>query len=79
METKETLEKRGLNMTEACNYIGGVSRPTMYKLIGEDEIESYFIGVRRYFTKDSLDRWINTRIGSLPEVEDTVNHDLSTD
>jgi len=78
MDIKGTLiDKRGLTMEEACTYIGGVSRPTMYKLIGQDEIESYYIGVRRYFTKDSLDKWINSRIGLLPEVDDLVEHDLA--
>jgi excisionase family DNA binding protein len=73
METKETLEKRGLNMTEACNYIGGVSRPTMYKLLGEGSIESYNLGVRRYFTKESLDKLINERIGLEPEDDDSLS------
>jgi excisionase family DNA binding protein len=75
MDSKATLvDKRGLSMEEACTYIGGVSRPTMYKLIGQDEIESYYIGVRRYFTKDSLDHWINNRLGLWPQEMESGEH-----
>ena len=74
MQNKMMMEKRGLTMEEACEYIGGVSRPTMYKLLGEGEIESFHIGVRRYFTRDSLDHWINNRLGLWPEEMEPGDH-----
>ena len=73
----EATVKRGFTMTEACDYLGGISRQTMYRLLGDGAIESYHLGVRRYFTKESMDRLINERIGLLPEVDDLVEHDLA--
>ena len=64
-------------MAEACQYLGGVSRPTMYRLLGDGELSSYHIGVRVYFTKESLDKFINERIGMYPEVDDMVANDLA--
>ena len=73
----EATVKRGFTMPEACDYLGGISRQTMYRLLGDGAIESYHLGVRRYFTKESMDRLINERIGLLPEVDDLVEHDLA--
>ena len=58
----ETTEKRGYTMVEACGYLGGISRATMYRLLGAGQISSYHIGGRRYFTKESLDLFIDTQI-----------------
>ena len=49
-------------MVEACAYLGGISRPTMYKLMGDGEVSSFHIGVRVYIPKESLDKFINERI-----------------
>ena len=73
----EATLKRGLTMAEACEYLGGISRPTMYRLIGDNQLASFHIGVRRYFTRESLDRLINERIGMWPEVEEMVKADLA--
>ena len=54
--------KRGLNMSEACIYIGNISRPTMYRLMGERELHSYLIGARRYFLKDELDAFLERQV-----------------
>ncbi len=64
-------------MEEACGYLGGISRPTMYRLLGEGQLSSYHIGVRRYFTKESLDHLIDKRIGLWPEVGDVTENDLA--
>ena len=63
-------QKRGLNMAEACTYIGGISRNGMYKLMGDREISSYLIGARRYFLRDSLDAYLNQQIQK--EIETTM-------
>ena len=73
----ETAAKRGYTMAEACEYLGGISRPTMYRLLGQGEIDSYHLGVRRSFTRESLDRLINSRMGLWPEVEEMVDNDRS--
>ena len=51
-------DKRGMSMDEACAYIGGVSRPTMYRLMGQGALSSYMIGNRRYFLRDELDEFL---------------------
>ena len=71
----EMTLKRGLTMAEACEYLGGISRPTMYRLLGGNQVASFHIGTRRYFTRESLDRLINERIGLWPEVEEMVKAD----
>jgi len=56
--------RRGMSIVEACEYLGGISRPTMYRLLGEG-LASYTIGSRRFFTKDGLDEFINKRVKTL--------------
>ena len=57
--------RRGMSMAEACEYLGGISRPTMYRLLGDGALASYTIGSRRFFTKDSLDKFIDKRLKAL--------------
>ena len=59
------MEKRVFTMVEACEYLGGISQPTMHKLIDEGEINSLRIGVRRYFPRESLEAFVDARIGLL--------------
>jgi len=59
------MEKRLLNMAEACEYLGGLSRQTMYRLIGRGEIKSLHIGVRIYFPREDLEEFIGSRVGLL--------------
>ncbi|MCL0043417.1 helix-turn-helix domain-containing protein [Dehalococcoidia bacterium] len=59
---QQKTEKRAYTMQEASAYLGGVSRPTLYKLISDGDLRSFHIGTRRYFTKESLDDYINDRI-----------------
>ena len=57
-----TYEKKALSIDEACRYVGGVSRPTLYGLIGSKAIPSYTIGRRRYILKADLDTYLRERI-----------------
>lgn len=53
-----TLElRKGLTIREAQQYIGNVSRSTMYRLMA-DGLPSYLIGVRRYFLIQELDAYL---------------------
>ena len=49
--------KKGLTMDEACIYLGGISRPTMYRLMN-DGLPTYTIGSRRYFLISVLDTFL---------------------
>ena len=71
------MEKRVLTMVEACEYLGGISRQTMCKLIGDGEISSMHIGVRQYFPRESLEAFVDARIGLWPEVDDMIENDLA--
>ena len=73
------MDKRIFTMAEACKYLGGISRPTMYKLIGEGAIRSLHIGVRRYFPVESLNTFIDERIGLFPEVDDMIENDVNSE
>ena len=66
-------------MAEACKYLGGISRPTLYKLILEGAITSLHIGVRRYFPVESLNTFIDERIGLFPEVDDMIENDVNSE
>ena len=67
---RSIVSKRGLTMEEACGYIGGISRPTMYRLMAHGSVSSYTIGTRRYFLRDSLDAYLEQRLEE--EVEGTT-------
>ena len=51
-------DKRAYGMDEACNYIGGVSRGHMYRLMVDENIPSFRISNRRYFLKEELDKFL---------------------
>ena len=55
-------QKRGLNMEEACEYVGGISRNGMYQLLGKKLLRSYLIGNRRYFLREELDAFLERQM-----------------
>ena len=71
------MDKQNFMMAKTCKYLGGISRPTMYKLIGEGAIRSLHIGVTQYFLLESLNTFIDERIGLFPKVHDMIETDLS--
>ena len=56
-------EKRGFSMVEACEYIGGISRQQMYRLMGSKILKSYRIGTRLYFLREELDAFLERQMG----------------
>ena len=56
------MEKRAFTVLEASEYLGGISRQTLYRLVGKGEINSFYIGTRRFFPRESLDEFIDARI-----------------
>jgi excisionase family DNA binding protein len=60
---KPAVEKKGLSIQEACFYLGNISRPTLYRLMGKGEIRSYHIGSRRLLLKSDLDAFLALRVG----------------
>ena len=54
--------KRGFSLDEACEYVGGISRPNIYRLMADGELPSYMIGARRYFLREELDAFIDRQV-----------------
>jgi excisionase family DNA binding protein len=73
----DTTLKRGMTMAESCEYLGNISRPTLYRLLGDGALDSFHIGTRRFIPRESLDRLINDRIGKWPEVDEMVASDAT--
>ena len=70
----KNVEQRGaLTLAEACAYLGGISRPTIYKLLGEGKIPSFTIGTRRYFRRESLDEYMS-QSEVIWDVDERRNH-----
>jgi excisionase family DNA binding protein len=61
-EASTKIEKRGLSLNEACEYLGGISRPTLYRLMGDGDICLYHINRRRFCLKRDLDAYIENRL-----------------
>jgi excisionase family DNA binding protein len=59
---EQVADKKALTFDEGRVYIGGISRPTMYSLIGSRAIPSYTIGRRRYILRADLDAFLEQRI-----------------
>ena len=55
--------RNGLNLNEACVYLGKISRPTLYRLLGQGDLKGYNIGARRYFLISELDSFIARQTG----------------
>ena len=51
------LRRQGLNIRDACVYLGGISKNTAYRLMAEG-LPSYTIGNRRYFLVSALDAFL---------------------
>jgi len=58
MDSASGIEKLGLSVTETCERLGGVSRPSLYRIIAETPIRTYRIGSRRFFYKADVDAYV---------------------
>ncbi|MBG94974.1 MAG: hypothetical protein CL793_06935 [Chloroflexi bacterium] len=58
----ERVERAALSLSQACEYLGGISRPKLYKLLGKGVIRSFHIGSRRFCLKKDLDSYIEDRL-----------------
>ena len=59
---KQNIEKAALSITQSCHYLGGISRPHFYRLLGQGVIRSFHIGARRFCLKRDLDAYIENRL-----------------
>lgn len=61
MESSTEAVKKVLSLPEACAYLGGISRPTLYRLLGDGSLGSLKIGTRRFILRESLDDFLRDR------------------
>ena len=50
--------RKGLNIREACCYVGNISKSTMYRQMACGHLSGYVIGNRRYFLISELDEFL---------------------
>jgi excisionase family DNA binding protein len=67
-----TTGKRIYSMTEACRYLGGISRGKVYQLMGDGSLKSLTIGNRRYFRIEDLDRFVDDQADKAESCDDSL-------
>jgi len=58
--TANQIQRRLVPIAEAGDQLGGVSRSTVYELVGEGLLTKVSIGRRSFITADSLDRYVDS-------------------
>ena len=63
-ETEEPkgFEKRGFTLDEAREYLGGLSRPTLYRMIRDGLLKTYHLGTRVFVVRESMDALVDEQI-----------------
>ena len=56
-----TSQKLALDVKEAREVLGGISQPTFYKLVANNELRTFTIGRRRYTTPEACAEYIRAR------------------
>ena len=52
--------KLGLSVSEACAFLGGISKPSLYRLISSTpSIRTYKIGSRRFVYRSDLEEYVD--------------------
>ncbi|WP_322409148.1 helix-turn-helix domain-containing protein [Microbacterium invictum] len=52
-------------ISEAQEYLGGISRSALYELIDRGSVERVHIGKRAFVTRDSMDRYVASLAGAV--------------
>ena len=59
MNVQNGLQKLGLSVSEACELLGGISRPSLYRLVSSNPtLRTYKIGARRFFYRADLEDYV---------------------
>lgn len=62
--TNETIEgKKALSVEDARQYLGGVSRNTLYRLFKSNDLKSFTVNKRRLVLKSEIDSYIDRQMG----------------
>ena len=59
----ETVDgKKVLSIEDARQYLGGISRNTLYRLFKSNDLKSFTVNKRRFVLKSEIDSYIDARI-----------------
>lgn len=61
---ERTLEPLAYSVAEAAHVLGGISRPTMYRLIHQSGFPSFKIGNRTMISASGLEKWVEAQTGN---------------
>ena len=59
-----TVRPKVLDTARACEYMGGISKPTLHKFMREKKLEGFWLGYRRMFMVEELDRFLEECAGN---------------
>ncbi|MFT4396906.1 helix-turn-helix domain-containing protein [Gordonia lacunae] len=59
MTTKEKVKRRILSIEKSCEYLGGISKVSLYNRVNEGELTLIKIGRRSFITLESLDAYLD--------------------
>lgn len=52
-----------LTVGDACEYLGGLSRATLYRLVAADRLRTFKVGARTLILRADLDRFVEDAVG----------------
>lgn len=61
-------DRRLYSLDEAMEYLGGITKPTLYELINQENVQRVKIGRRSFITRESLDQYIERQIQESPHI-----------
>lgn len=62
-ETKERIKRQILSVEKSCEYLGGISKVSLYNRVNAGEIQLIKIGRRSFITLESMDAYLDRLIG----------------
>jgi excisionase family DNA binding protein len=60
--TADTEQRLLVPILDACDQLGGISRPTLYRLVNDRELDLVKIGTRSFITSESLRDFVGRKL-----------------
>lgn len=70
-ETNTSMNLKALTITQAMSETG-LSRSTLYRLRDEGKVGGNYVGVRYYFSAESLHAWLNQKVEPAAKLEPPI-------
>lgn len=62
-QEKAKIKRRILSVEKSCEYLGGISKVSLYNRVNEGDIQLIKIGRRSFITLESMDAYLDRLIG----------------